>query len=728
MEYVGGGSLRSLVGRLALPQVLGVVEGMLAGLGHAERHGIAHRDLKPENVLVAPRGNVKIADFGIARAYDALTDRLTTTGMTIGTPAYMAPEQAVNEKLGPYTDLYSVGVIVYELLAGRPPFDADTPVGLLYCHVHKPPPPLAELMPRPQPALAEWVEWLLAKAPGDRPQSAAEAWDALEETAVAQLGPVLAALRDDHVTSTLDRTGDAVRAADHARAASCDGGRAGARRAGGAGAGAARPSPCSAAAAAGVALPIALAGGPRPRAAPAATPTPTPAKAVAPYDFDRDGRQELVVAMLRASPRGSATKSGVVLIRRPRGARPAWDVVTESSAGVPGRAERRRRLRLRPVERRHRPRRLGGPGDRHAGPRPRVRALRGQRRDRRGRNAAVPRQQRLAAIRRRRVRLRGPRPRRRPRRVRRPRSSPRPASGRASRAPAPCICASAARTGSRIGPRVLLRPDGATAGFGTRIRAGDLDNDGHVDIVEGAPTVPTAAGHLSYCRGARRGPLRCRVIAAAGGTSGPRGRRRQRRRLRRHRPGRLPTHGRPFLSPGEVRVWLGSRRGPRSDAARDHPGHDGRARGERAGRRVRGGRGLRRRRLRTASPTSSSAAVREDEGAGQITVIRGGESGSRERRATPSSTRTRRRCRGRPQPDREFGATLTVLSLSADQRPDLAVAARGEDTADERIMVVEGGHGGVRARRDAHDDAAPRRGAGPRPARRAHPAGSRRRP
>src|SRR3954449_3262930 len=121
MEYVAGGSLRELVGRLELRQVFAVVEGVLAGLGHAEHRGIAHRDLKPENVLLTRRGNVKIADFGIARAYNALTQRLTVPGMAIGTPAYMAPEQATNDPIGPATDLYSLPVIVYELPARPPP-------------------------------------------------------------------------------------------------------------------------------------------------------------------------------------------------------------------------------------------------------------------------------------------------------------------------------------------------------------------------------------------------------------------------------------------------------------------------------------------------------------------------------------------------------------------------------------------------------------------------------
>ena len=189
MEYVAGGSLRSLTGTLTLAQIFALLEGTLAGLAHAEEHGIAHRDLKPENLLVTQRGNVKIADFGIARAYNALSQRLTVTGKAMGTPAYMSPEQALNEPIGPATDLYALGVIVYELIAGQPPFGADTPVGVLYCHVHKPPPPLAALAPATPPAVCKWVHWLLAKAPRERPRSARQAWDALEEIAVAELGP-----------------------------------------------------------------------------------------------------------------------------------------------------------------------------------------------------------------------------------------------------------------------------------------------------------------------------------------------------------------------------------------------------------------------------------------------------------------------------------------------------------------------------------------------------------
>ncbi len=109
--------------------------------GARESHGIAHRDLKPENVLVTRTGSVKIADFGIARAYDSVTTRITKSGMTMGTPTTW-PEQAKGEDVGPQTDLYALGVMTYEMLAKRTPFGgAETPVVILYRHLHEPPPP-----------------------------------------------------------------------------------------------------------------------------------------------------------------------------------------------------------------------------------------------------------------------------------------------------------------------------------------------------------------------------------------------------------------------------------------------------------------------------------------------------------------------------------------------------------------------------------------------------------
>ncbi len=120
MEYLERGSLRPFVGRMSLAQVAGVLEGLLAALSHAEATGIVHRDVKPENLLITADGGIKIADFGIAKAYQqvATEEMLTPAGATVGTPAYMAPEQAMGQEIGPWTDLYQTGVVAYELLAG----------------------------------------------------------------------------------------------------------------------------------------------------------------------------------------------------------------------------------------------------------------------------------------------------------------------------------------------------------------------------------------------------------------------------------------------------------------------------------------------------------------------------------------------------------------------------------------------------------------------------------
>jgi tRNA A-37 threonylcarbamoyl transferase component Bud32 len=192
MEYLPRGSLRRYIGGMRPAQVAGVLEGVLAGLSHGERHGIVHRDLKPENLLVTEDGRVKIADFGVARAYNraAAGEPITATGATIGTPAYMAPEQALGRELTPASDLYSLGVIAWEMLAGKVPFEhTDTPMAVLYRQVHEPLPPIAAAAPGVDPRLADWVERLLAKAPEDRFASADAAWEALEDVVLELLGP-----------------------------------------------------------------------------------------------------------------------------------------------------------------------------------------------------------------------------------------------------------------------------------------------------------------------------------------------------------------------------------------------------------------------------------------------------------------------------------------------------------------------------------------------------------
>jgi hypothetical protein len=135
---------------------------------------------------------VKIADFGIAKALNqASAGRfLTATGTTVGTPTYMAPEQAMAKDIGPWTDLYSVGVMAYELLAGRVPFhDTDTPMAILLRHVNEPIPSPRSVKPDLDPQLADWIERLLTKAPEDRVGDAGEAWEDLEEIVIGILGP-----------------------------------------------------------------------------------------------------------------------------------------------------------------------------------------------------------------------------------------------------------------------------------------------------------------------------------------------------------------------------------------------------------------------------------------------------------------------------------------------------------------------------------------------------------
>src|SRR3954451_4751772 len=161
MEDLSRGSLRPGVGKVTAPQVFGVVEGLLAGLAHAQEHSLCHRDLKPENVLLTRRGGVKIADFGIAKPYVGPAARLTVTGTAMGTPTYMAPEQATAGKIGPCTDLYAVGVMAFELLSGRTPFAGDGPASVLYQHVHEAPPRLTELNPEIDPRVDAWVQRLL---------------------------------------------------------------------------------------------------------------------------------------------------------------------------------------------------------------------------------------------------------------------------------------------------------------------------------------------------------------------------------------------------------------------------------------------------------------------------------------------------------------------------------------------------------------------------------------
>src|SRR5437763_3930322 len=177
---------------MTFAQISGVLEGLLAGLTHAESHGIVHRDLKPENLMVTADGRVKIADFGIAKATTKMQTGafLTATGTTVGTPTYMAPEQAMAQEIGPWTDLYSVGCMAFELFTGNVPFhDSDAPMAILLRHVNEPIAAVKSIVPDVDQRVSDWIEALLVKEPSQRTQNAQDAWDDFEEIVLALHGP-----------------------------------------------------------------------------------------------------------------------------------------------------------------------------------------------------------------------------------------------------------------------------------------------------------------------------------------------------------------------------------------------------------------------------------------------------------------------------------------------------------------------------------------------------------
>lgn len=174
VEYVDGGTVMQLLrrqGRLPLPAALELVFQMLEGLQEAHAHNVVHRDLKPSNLLLSKDGTVKIVDFGVARELDATA--LTQTGSTLGTPAYMSPEQARAEPIDARSDLYTAGVILYELLAGRKPFSADSLGGLVAQILAGRATPLFELDPAIPEAVDDLVALLMRPNPAARPTDAA---------------------------------------------------------------------------------------------------------------------------------------------------------------------------------------------------------------------------------------------------------------------------------------------------------------------------------------------------------------------------------------------------------------------------------------------------------------------------------------------------------------------------------------------------------------------------
>ena len=177
MEYVDGRTLRELLrdDRRLLPErALEITDGVLRALDYSHRNGIVHRDIKPGNVMLTRSAEVKVMDFGIARAVSDAQATMTQTAQVIGTAQYLSPEQARGERVDARSDLYSTGCLLYELLTGRPPFTGDSPVAIAYQHVRENPIPPSRI----DPEIPAWADSIVLKAmakdPAERYQSAAE--------------------------------------------------------------------------------------------------------------------------------------------------------------------------------------------------------------------------------------------------------------------------------------------------------------------------------------------------------------------------------------------------------------------------------------------------------------------------------------------------------------------------------------------------------------------------
>ncbi len=207
MPYVAGGTLRQVIekrGMLPFNDILSIVEQIAAGLDYAHARGIIHRDLKPGNILFHSDGRVLLTDFGIAKILNDTNEAssealatLTGTGMVIGTPEYFSPEQATGSLVDRRTDVYSLGVMLYQMLGGRVPFTGTTPVAIAVKHTVEPPPPLSQLNPAIPPGVEAVVMKALAKKPEQRYNSAGELAHALRAALAAPSSPVQPPTREE---------------------------------------------------------------------------------------------------------------------------------------------------------------------------------------------------------------------------------------------------------------------------------------------------------------------------------------------------------------------------------------------------------------------------------------------------------------------------------------------------------------------------------------------------
>ncbi len=177
MEFVDGRTVRDLLtdGHRLLPErSLEIIDGVLRALDYSHQAGIVHRDIKPGNIMVTRNGDIKVMDFGIARAMSDAQSTMTQTAQVIGTAQYLSPEQARGERVDSRSDIYSTGCVLYELLTGRPPFTGDSPVAIAYQHVRENPVPPSLADPDVPPWADAIVLRAMAKSPADRYQTAGE--------------------------------------------------------------------------------------------------------------------------------------------------------------------------------------------------------------------------------------------------------------------------------------------------------------------------------------------------------------------------------------------------------------------------------------------------------------------------------------------------------------------------------------------------------------------------